>query len=275
MIGIIKRMIPEITLFFVVYIINLAMFAFVAEAAFIELDEYNTWSKAFRTLFYASFGTFCFERIELCRLGIKFGVSFLLVFLIINIGLFMKLFVSIITVMYQIYQKNQNIYQMIETLRVRPATQADKTYSVLISMPPPFNILLFFLAPFLISSKNPQNLNMTFLIIAYLPILITVTLLFAIGEVIMWPFVYVKMVFHKLTMVWVYSKAFRVSRADKFAHFVYFVFFGPFLTIANSVIDLLFFLRHLMQLDLQKIKHKTRGDILSKENMQLYDEYFE
>ena len=155
MIGIIKRMIPEITLFFVIYIINLTMFSFVAEAAFIGLEEYNTWSKAFRTLFYASFGTFSFERIENCRLGIKFGVSFLLVFLIINIGLFMKLFVSIITVMYQIYQKNQNVYQMIETLRVRPATQADKTYSVLISMPPPFNILLFFLAPFVISSKNP------------------------------------------------------------------------------------------------------------------------
>ena len=250
MIGIIKRMIPEITLFFIVYIINLAFFSFIAEAAFTGLEEYNTWNKAFRTLFYASFGTFSFERIENCRLGINFGVSFLLLFLIINIGLFMKLFVSIITVMYQIYQKNQNIYQMIETLRVRPATQADKTYSVLISMPPPFNFLLFFLAPFVISSKNPQNINMTFLIIAYLPVLITVTLLFIIGEVIMWPFVYTKMVFHKLTMVWVYSKAFRVSRADKFAHFVYFAFFGPFITIGNSFIDLLFFLRHLMQFDL-------------------------
>lgn len=174
----------------------------------------------------------------------------------------MKLFVSIVTVMYRIHQQHENTYQMIETLKVRPATQADKFYSVLISMPPPFGILLFFLAPFLISSSRPERLNMPFLIVAYLPVLVAVTSLFAIGEVLMWPFVYVKMVFHKLTMVWVYSKAFRVSRADKFGHFVYFVFFGPFITIGNSIIDLFFFLNHMMQFDLRKIKHKTRSEIL-------------
>ena len=58
---------------------------------------------------------------------------------------------------------------------------------------------------------------MTFLRVAYIPVIISSTLIFVIGEMIMWPFVYVKMVFHKLTMVWVYSKSFRVSRADKFA----------------------------------------------------------
>ena len=105
---------------------------------------------------------------------------------------------------------------------------------------------------------------MTFLLVAYIPVLVSVTVLFGAGEVIMWPFVYVKMVFHKLTMVWVYSKAFRVSRADKFAQLVYFVFFGPFIIISNSVVDLWFFLKHLMLIDLQKIKHKTRGEILSK-----------
>jgi hypothetical protein len=72
------------------------------------------------------------------------------------------------------------------------------------------------------------------------------TLAFCIGEVLMWPFSYTKMVFHKLTMVWVYSKSFRVSRADKFAHFIYFVFFGPFITVGNSFVDLTFFIRHMI-----------------------------
>ena len=106
LIGIIKRMIPEISLFFVIYLINLTFFALVAEASFTEMPEYTTWTRAFRTLFYASFGTFNFERIERCRLGVNYGVTFLLVFLIINIGLFMKLFISIITVMYEIYHEN-------------------------------------------------------------------------------------------------------------------------------------------------------------------------
>ena len=104
LIGIIKRMIPEIGLFFVIYLINLITFALIAEASFTEMDEYQTWPKAFRTLFYASFGTFNFERIERCRLGINYGVTYLLVFLIVNIGLFMKLFIAIITVMYEIYR---------------------------------------------------------------------------------------------------------------------------------------------------------------------------
>ena len=81
---------------------------------------------------------------------------------------------------------------------------------------------------------------------AYFPVLLGTTAVFVIGEVAMWPFVYAKMVFHKLTMVWVYSKSFRVSRADKFAGFVYYCFFGPAITIGNSIVDLYFFWRHLL-----------------------------
>jgi hypothetical protein len=72
----------------------------VAEAAFRDLEEYNTRSAAFVTLFYSSFGTFDFERIEQTELGANFGISYLIIFLIINIGLFMSLFVSIITVLF-------------------------------------------------------------------------------------------------------------------------------------------------------------------------------
>jgi hypothetical protein len=124
--GIVKRIVSEISLFFVLYLINLLWFALLSETSFREFDEYNTTSKAFKTLFFASFGTFDFERIQTARLGDKFGVSFLLFFLIINIGLFMSLFVSIITVLFHEYKKNENVYQMIETLRIRPQTQADK-----------------------------------------------------------------------------------------------------------------------------------------------------
>lgn len=74
---------------------------------------------------------------------------------------------------------------------------------------------------------------------------------------VMWPFVYTKMLFHKLTMVWVYSKSYRVSRADKFANFIAFVMHGPFTVIGNSLVDTYFFVNHLLLIDLQKIKHKV------------------
>ena len=62
----------------------------------------------------------------------------------------------------------------------------------------------------------------------------------------MWPLIYTKMVFHKLTMVWVYSKSFRVSRADKFMNFIKYVFLGPFITIGNSLVDTYFFVKHMI-----------------------------
>ena len=96
------------------------------------------------------------------------------------------------------------------------------------------------------------------LFVFYIPILLCVTILYVIGEIIMCPFVYVKMVFHKLTMTWVYSKNYRVSRADKFMYFVFYFFMGPLITIGNAAVGTYFFLRHMVLIDLQKLKHKTR-----------------
>ena len=76
------------------------------------------------------------------------------------------------------------------------------------------------------------------------------TLVFVMGEMIMWPFVYIKMFFHKLTMVWVYSKSFRVSRADKFTYFVFFIIAGPAIVVGNTLVDTYFFVRHLTLFDL-------------------------
>jgi hypothetical protein len=51
-------------IFVILYLINLVAFALIAEAAFRELNAYNTKKAAFVTLFYSSFGTFDFEEIE-------------------------------------------------------------------------------------------------------------------------------------------------------------------------------------------------------------------
>ena len=135
-------------------------------------------------------------------------------------------------------------------MKVRSTTQADKKYSLLISVPPPLNLLLLFTAPFLITSKNPQLVNRQMLLFFFMPVLLATALVFLTGEVIMWPFVYVKMVFHKLTMTWVYSKQYRASRADKFMNFLFFFFLGPGIIIGNTCIDIWFFVRHMVRFDL-------------------------
>lgn len=164
---------------------------------------------------------------------------------------------------------------MIETLKLRATTQADKNYSLLISVPVPFNFFLIFLAPMVLTSKNPQPVNQKFLFISYMPVLVGTTIAFVIGEVIMWPFSYIKMVFHKLTMVWVYSKSYRASRADKFIRFIFFVFAGVPITIGNTVVDTIVMIRHLIRFDLQKIKHKIKNKQIKRDNIDKIRKYFE
>lgn len=86
--------------------------------------------------------------------------------------------------------------------------------------------------------------------IAYFPILLGSVALFMAGEIIMIPFVYMKMVFHKLTMVWAYSKSWRLTRATKFTNFIAYIVFGFLTAVGNAFIDLQFFIRHNLRYDL-------------------------
>jgi hypothetical protein len=120
--GVVKRLIYELILFFLLYLLNLLLFALVAESSFRGQPQYDTVSAAYKTLFYASFGTFDFQSLSNPRLGYSYGYAYLIIFLCINIGLFMSLFVSIITVLFSDLKKDENIYQMIETLQIRSVT---------------------------------------------------------------------------------------------------------------------------------------------------------
>lgn len=142
---------------------------------------------------------------------------------------------------------------MIETLKIRSVTEADKEYSALISLPTPLNSVLIILAPFLLTSKNPESLNECILLFGYMPILCGMIFVFLIYNIILWPFAYIKMFFHKVIMIMVYSKSFRVSRADKFMHFVIWVTFGPFILVLNTITDLYFFVKHLLRRELFKV----------------------
>jgi hypothetical protein len=122
----------------------------------------------------------------------------------------------------------------------------------LVSLPAPLNFVHVFLAPFLLTSKNPEKLNVFILHFAYIPILVIMVLIFTVYNIILWPLAYIKIFFHKLIMVMTYSKSFRVSRADKFMYFVIWVIFGFPILMANSAIDIYFFVKHMLMRDLYR-----------------------
>ena len=183
-----------------------------------------------------------------------FGLLFMLAFLVANLGLVTSIFTSVIVVLYDEFYMHKSIFTMLETLRVRPVMQADKEYSSLVSLPPPMNGLLFFLAPFLMTTKSPELLNKVILWVAYLPLLIMSFMVFAFWNVLLIPICYIKMFFHKMIMIFVYSKSYRVSRADKFMLWIFFAIVGPFRLTANVIMDLIAFVQHCCLQDLKKTR---------------------
>ena len=183
-----------------------------------------------------------------------FGLLFMLAFLVANLGLVTSIFTSVIVVLYDELYKHKSIFTMLETLRVRPVMQADKEYSSLISLPPPVNGLLFFLAPFLMTTKSPELLNKVILWVAYLPMLLITFMIFAFWNFLLIPICYIKIFFHKMIMIFVYSKSYRVSRADKFMLWIFFAIVGPFRLTANVVMDLIAFVQHCCLQDLKKTR---------------------
>ena len=121
-IGVVENLLKEIGLFFSLYLINLIIFAIIAEVCFYDMPGYSDVLVAFRTLFFASFGSFDFDTVERGYLGRAFGVTYLIIFIIINIWIFMSLFIAIITALFQDYEQNESVYQMIETLKIRSVT---------------------------------------------------------------------------------------------------------------------------------------------------------
>ena len=162
-------------------------------------------------LFYATFGQFDFAILDqFPSFGFYFALVFFMLFLIVNVGLFLSLFISMIVVLYDEFFVHESIYHMMETIKVRPQTEAHRDYSALISLPPPLNLLLLILAPFLLTSKNPQVWNKAILWLAYLPVLLITTVVFFVYNVALLPLVYTKVFFHKMVMIFVYSKSYRV-----------------------------------------------------------------
>jgi hypothetical protein len=114
----------------------------------------------------------------------------------------------------------------------------------MISLPAPLNALLILLAPFLLTSRSPELWNSIILWIAYIPVLIVTFLLYFVYTTTLLPLAFVKIFFHKMIMIFMYSKSYRVHKSDKFMQWVIFAVIGPFRMTANFLMDLVAFLQH-------------------------------
>jgi energy-converting hydrogenase Eha subunit E len=88
----------------------LIFFSLIAELCFRKPTDYNTAFKAFKTLFYASLGDFSFDDISKSEKGEYFGITFMIIFLVCNIGIILNTFIAVIAVLYDTYSEKRNVY---------------------------------------------------------------------------------------------------------------------------------------------------------------------
>ncbi len=271
--GVLDKIAYDLVIYFAFFLVEVLFFSLLAELTFRKVDTYNTTLMAFRNLFYATFGQFDFGGFQESQFTSYYGIAFLIVFLVVNIGLFMSLFVAMLVTLYGAFVEKQSVYHMLETLRIRPQTQADRDYSALVSIPPPLNASLLFLAPFLMTSKNPEAWNRAILWVAYLPVLAATGSVFFVYEVALVPLTFLKVMFHKMIMIFIYSKSYRVTKADKFMLWIFFIMVGPFRLTANVATDTAAFLKHSTMQSLKKTKVSLKERPLSKTTLRVVSQY--
>lgn len=87
-----------------------------------------------------------------------------------------------------------------------------------------------------------------------MPVLAVTFSLYLVYTTALLPLCMVKMFFHKMVMIFVYSKSYRVHKSEKFMQWVMFLILGPFRLVANYLVDLVAFLQHCVFTDLKKTK---------------------
>ncbi len=159
---------------------------------------------------------------------------------------------------------------MLETLKIRSQTHANKDHSSMISIPVPLNFINLLGIPCLLGSMaNRYRLNGKILRFVYFFVLLGTGLVFMVYTLLIIPVCYVKMWFHKFTMIFVYSKSYRKARSDKFISAIFFTGVGLLTLTANFLLDLIAFVRHSFVKDINKIKHSTSNERITQDRLEV------
>lgn len=186
------------------------------------------------------------------RLGAFLGYTYFLTFMIINLILIVNLIVARLAATYKRYNKQRHLLVHLNTLHVREVQEADDKYSAMVSAPFPLNCLHFLTAALLINMKSPAA-NVAVLHIYYFPIAIFTFLVFAVYQILILPFCYIKLIGHKFALMVKSPKGHGArSACDRAGHAVLFIIIGPLMLTMNCLVDLAWFFCHLYKTDLER-----------------------
>lgn len=121
--GVVQTMLVDIAVYFAYFMLEILFWALLLQLATVANMHDMSLSQCYTLLFYAAFGQFDFAILSnFDSFGYYFATGFFVIYLIVNIGLFLSLFNSMVVKLYEEFFKNEEIYHIMETLKVRPQT---------------------------------------------------------------------------------------------------------------------------------------------------------
>ena len=153
---------------------------------------------------------------------------------------------------YKKYQKKGDVLMLLYTLSVRDVSEADEKYSSVVSVPFPLTLCNLVFGSIVLGAKSPF-LNLCLLHFYFLPVMLVCLALFMIYQVVILPFVYLKMLGHKWALI-VKAPVGKGSSSslDRAGHFFIFLVFGPLLLVLNVLVDTVWYLIHIYRPQLDR-----------------------
>lgn len=205
MIKIIVVMLKELTIFLVLWLIQLFIFTCIGILVFGELPEYYDFLQALIWLFESSMGEWqSLAPYENLSLGKEVGQVFHLIVIILNLILLLNTVIAILSETYVRYSQMSLGLYYDGVIAAIPAYKYNKYYGALVCAPPPVNLIMIPVLPFfqcMDSLENLKILNKFMCTIAYLPFGGFVIVFFFAVNILLIPVAYIYAVYTKWVLI--------------------------------------------------------------------------
>ena len=249
LITIMAQMFKDLTIFFVLFSIELIAFSCIGLLSFGGLPEYRDVTATLIMMLETSMGAWDLTIYDSVTPPEKrmLGKVFHLFVMCVNMLLLLNLIIAIMTDTYAYYNSFRRGLFSKNIIEAVPSYRNDKRYGALISAFPPFNLASMFFLPIMLCMKDKvklKTINLAICKVIYFPILLVSSLYFFIASLVLTPFAYFKMIIFKY-------KLYKGSCEELCKKCGLYILIGLPMLLIGCFTDLYWFVCHSYRWDLQ------------------------
>mmetsp|Transcript_10470 Transcript_10470/g.14477 ORF Transcript_10470/g.14477 Transcript_10470/m.14477 type:complete len:243 (+) Transcript_10470:2307-3035(+) len=228
--AIIYLMAEKMAAFFFIWIMELIVFICIGMLLFQDIEFYQRFDDAFFNTFFYSMGGFSSAPYEDTSIGEIVGLTYLTIFLIVNLLMMLNFVIAILSEVFSNYTSRTTGLYLKGIIKARPFYEFDDTYGFIVCNPFPFNIINIMFLPYFYcvkksgaSQETLQLLNYRLCKISFVPMAICFIAIFICVDIILIPIAYFFGMLTKINVL-VNDKA---DRKYKVADLVVWILIGP------------------------------------------------